>query len=179
MLDFTMRQTNVPWTCATYDSSRSHSPMLAKVYNPHVACASDVPTRSPHHPLAWSWWVASLHSWQCQGHTVKQIAGDHVPCMHGVGGWPKHLEACSIWSYGMHDRWSSYHHWHITKSSRQVIRRGEQSHEESITIRTSYVLSQPMKHESFFKHTAKDLKAHANVWANKFVDINLCFQLAS
>lgn len=36
-----------------------------------------------------------------------------------------------------------------------------------------------MKHESFFKHTAKDLKAHANVWANKFVDINLCFQLAS
>jgi hypothetical protein len=39
-------------TCATCDPSRSHSPVLVEVYNPHVTGASDVAARSPRHPLA-------------------------------------------------------------------------------------------------------------------------------
>jgi hypothetical protein len=34
-------------TCSTCDRSRSHSPILVEMHNPHAACVSDVVTRSP------------------------------------------------------------------------------------------------------------------------------------
>ncbi len=59
-----------------------------------------------------------------------------MPRMHGVGGRPGHPEARSDRSHGVHDRWSGRHHRHATKPGRQAVPRGEQSHEERITVRT-------------------------------------------
>jgi hypothetical protein len=86
--------------------------------------------------------MAHLHLWQCQGHTLQQTVGDHVPCLYDVGRWPKHLNTCSDWSYGMYDWWFSCHHRHNTKSSWQAIQQGKQSHEQPIATRTPNNLDQ-------------------------------------
>jgi hypothetical protein len=49
-------------TRSTHDRSRSHSPILVEMHDPHVAGASDVAARSPPNPVVQSRRVARLRS---------------------------------------------------------------------------------------------------------------------